>query len=106
MYNDISPKFSRRGEMIEGGKGQLLLAVAAVSAMTLPWISQAEDVCRQNVVTCVMTAHTIGGLGHSGVSGAPGETGKLSFCPSIEFLFSHLGVMWRGREGVASATSR
>lgn len=36
MYNDISPKFSRRGEMIEGGKGQLLLAVAAVSAMTLP----------------------------------------------------------------------
>ena len=31
----ISPEFPRRGEMIEGGEGELLLAVVAVTAMTL-----------------------------------------------------------------------
>ena len=31
----ISPEFPRRGEMIEGGQGELLLAVVAVTAMTL-----------------------------------------------------------------------
>ena len=33
-----SPKLSCRGEMIEGGQSQLLLAVAAESAMILPWL--------------------------------------------------------------------
>ena len=34
-YDHGSPEFPRRGEMIEGGQGELLLAVVAVTAMTL-----------------------------------------------------------------------
>lgn len=69
------PKLSCRGKMIEGGQSELLLAVATESAMILP----------------CLTVRTIGRMGHSGVTGAPGCDVKREGGGGV----CHVTVLWR-----------